>query len=334
MIRDAERRSYRKSEIRGCVDLGSSNFRLLVVEGVFPASVREEAGALEIRSAREAKRYVGWGDDLAGSGSVTSEKERLAAGAIRELLAAANGWGCPRPALVATNTLRESRNADAVRGRIERATGTAIRVLSEREEAELGYVGSSFFRPRAERVILVDAGGTSTEVSWGTGTTMAGCACLPLGTHRVRRLLARGTGARVVSALLSRSIVPRVPRLGAPASGVYPLPGAARDSTMLLTGGTAVSLAVLHRRVGGSPDGFEEMHAIPREDLELLERRVEGLCRAGRARTLPFDPERVALFPAGLVLIDAVVRSLGIDRFVVTARDGRWGSVLTGGASE
>jgi exopolyphosphatase/guanosine-5'-triphosphate,3'-diphosphate pyrophosphatase len=334
MIRDGERRSYRKSGIRGCVDLGSSNFRLLVVEGDFPGSTREEAGALEIHSAREAKRYVGWGDDLAGSGSISSEKERLAAGAIRDLLAAAHGWGCPRPALVATNTLRESRNADAVRTRLERATGAPIRVLSEREEAELGYVGASFFRPRAERVILVDAGGTSTEVSWGTGTSMAGCACIPLGTHRVRRLLARGTGARVVSALLSRSIGPSVPRLGALAGGVYPLPGAARGPTMLLTGGTAVSLAVLHRRVRESRDGFEEMHAILREDFELLERRVAGLCRAGRARTLPFEPDRIALFPAGLVLIDAVVRSLGIVRFIVTARDGRWGSVLTGGASE
>jgi exopolyphosphatase/guanosine-5'-triphosphate,3'-diphosphate pyrophosphatase len=316
------------------VDLGSSNFRLLVVEGDFPGSTREEAGALEIHSAREAKRYVGWGDDLAGSGSISSEKERLAAGAIRDLLAAAHGWGCPRPALVATNTLRESRNADAVRTRLERATGAPIRVLSEREEAELGYVGASFFRPRAERVILVDAGGTSTEVSWGTGTSMAGCACIPLGTHRVRRLLARGTGARVVSALLSRSIGPSVPRLGALAGGVYPLPGTARGPTMLLTGGTAVSLAVLHRRVRESRDGFEEMHAILREDFELLERRVAGLCRAGRARTLPFEPDRIALFPAGLVLIDAVVRSLGIVRFIVTARDGRWGSVLTGGASE
>jgi exopolyphosphatase/guanosine-5'-triphosphate,3'-diphosphate pyrophosphatase len=333
MIRDTERRSYRKNEIRGCVDLGSSNFRLLVIDGVFPDSAAEEARTLEIRSVREAKRYVGWGDDLAGSGCVAREKADLAGRAIRDLAAAAAGWGCPRPTLVATNTLRESINAREVGARLEGALGATITVLSQREEAELGYIGASFFRPRDESVLLVDAGGTSTEISWGTGTSMAGCECFPLGTHRVRRLLGRGSSARRVSALLAGS-------LEAAASGrvredgVYPLPGFPRNSTMLMTGGTAVSLAMLHRRMRESADGFEEGRSITREDLAFTGRRLAGLCRAGRQRSLPFDPDRIGLFPAGLVLIGALVRSLGIEAFLVTARDLRWGVVLTGGASK
>ena len=334
MIRDTERRAYRKNEIRGCVDLGSSNFRLLVLEGVFPDSTGEEADALEIRAMREAKRYVGWGDDLAGSGIVSPAKANLAERAIRDLVAAAEGWGCPRPSLVATNTLRESANARTLRSRLEGTLGASITVLSQREEAELGYIGASFFLPRDASVLLVDAGGTSTEVSWGTGTSMAGCACVPLGTHRVRRILDRGSRARAVSALLARSIEVSVARGGAREGGVYPLPAFPRNSTMLVTGGTAVSLAVLHRRMRESAGGFEEMRAITREDLAFMERRLAGLYRAGRRRSLPFEPERAVLFPAGLVLIDALVRGIGIETFTVTARDLRWGSVLTGGASK
>jgi exopolyphosphatase / guanosine-5'-triphosphate,3'-diphosphate pyrophosphatase len=334
MIRDRERRSYRKSEIRGCVDLGSSNFRLLVLDGVFPDSALEEAHALEIRAFREAKRYVGWGDDLAGSGSVSPEKADLAGRAIRDLAAAAEEWGCPRPLFVATNTLRESINARAVRSRLEGAAGVSIRVLSQREEAELGYIGASFFRARDESVLLIDAGGTSTEVSWGTGTSMAGCACLPLGTHRVRRLLDRGSRARRVSALLSGSIEESIAGGRAREGGVYHLPGFPRDPTILVTGGTAVSLAMLHRRMRESASGFEEMRAITREDLSFMARRLAGLYRAGRRRSLPLDPERVGLLPAGLALIEALVRSFGIEAFRVTARDLRWGIVLTGGASE
>ena len=294
----------------------------------------EEAHTLEIRSVREAKRYVGWGDDLARSGSVSPEKADLAGRAIRDPLAAAEGWGCPRPFLVATNTLRESINALALRCRLEGAAGASIRVLSQREEAELGYIGASFFRARDESVLLIDAGGTSTEISWGRGTSMAGCVCFPLGTHRVRRLLDRGSCARRVSALLAASIESLIARGCARESGVYPLPGFPRNSTMLMTGGTAVSLAMLHRRMCESASGFEEMRAITREDLALMVRRLAGLCRAGRQRSLPFDPERVGLFPAGLILIDALVRSFGIGTFMVTARDLRWGSVLTGGASK
>jgi exopolyphosphatase/guanosine-5'-triphosphate,3'-diphosphate pyrophosphatase len=277
---------------------------------------------------------VGWGDDLAGSGSVSPEKADLAGRAIRDLLAAAEGWGCPRPALVATNTLRESINARALRSRLEGALGASITVLSQREEAELGYIGASFFRARDESVLLIDAGGTSTEISWGTGTSMAGCACLSLGTHRVRRLLERGSCARRVSALLAGSIEASVARGCAREGGVYPLPGFPRNSTMLMTGGTAVSLAVLHRRMRESASGFEEMRAIRREDLAFMARRLAGLYRAGRQRSLPLDPERVGLFPAGLALIEALVGSFGIETFRVTARDLRWGVVLTGGASK
>jgi exopolyphosphatase / guanosine-5'-triphosphate,3'-diphosphate pyrophosphatase len=333
MIRDRERRSYRKNEIRGRVDLGSSNFRLLVVDGVFPESVNEEADALEIRSVREARRYVGWGDDLAESGSVSPEKAELAERAIRELAAAAEGWGCPGPLFVATNTLRESVNARPVRERLEKAIGASIRVLSQREEAELGYVGASFFRPRGESILLVDAGGTSTEVSWGTGTSMAGCVCFPLGTHRVRRLLDRGSPPRRVSAILAESMGNAIERGCAREDGVYPLPGFPRNPTMLLTGGTGVSLAMLHRSMRESASGFEEMRAIASADLALAARRLAGLRRAGRQRRLPFDPERIGLLPAGLVLIEALLGRFGAGTFLVTARDLRWGSVLTGGAS-
>ncbi len=317
------------------MDLGSSNFRLLVLDGVFPDSACAEARALEIRSVREAKRYVGWGDDLAESGSVSQEKADRAAHAIRDLVAAAEAWGCPRPFFVATNTLRESINARAVKSRLEDTVGVTIRVLSQREEAELGYIGASFFRARDESVLLIDAGGTSTEASWGTGTSMAGFACFSIGTHRVRRLLARGSRARRVSALLAASIEALPPRDGAPAEGgVYRLPGFPRDPTMLLTGGTAVSLAVLHRSMRGSAGDFEEMRPIAREELAFMARRLAGLYRAGRQRSLPLDPERIGLLPAGLALIEALVRSFGIEAFRVTARDLRWGVVLTGGASE
>lgn len=316
------------------MDLGSSNFRLLVLDGIFPDSAGDEARALEIRSVRETKRYVGWGDDLAESGIISPDKADLAGRAIRDLLAVAEGWGCPQPTLVATNTLREATNAQEIKTRFEGSLGASIRVLSQREEAELGYVGASFFRARDESVLLIDAGGTSTEVSWGRGTSMAGCSCLSLGTHRVRRLLDRGSRARSVSTLLAGSIEASVARGRVRGGGVYSLPGFRRDPTMLMTGGTAVSIAVLQRSMRESASGFEEARPIARADLAFMAQRLAGLYRAGRQRSLPLDRERVALLPAGLVLIDALVRSFGIETFMVTARDLRWGSVLTGGALE
>jgi exopolyphosphatase/guanosine-5'-triphosphate,3'-diphosphate pyrophosphatase len=332
MIRERARAAYTKEEIRGCIDLGSSNFRLLVVDGTFPALDREARDVFELRSLGEMKRYVGWGDDLARTGNVSPGMAARAAHALGELVAAARAWGCAHPLVVATNTLRESSNAGEVGPALEEACGVAIRVLSQREEAEFGYVGASFFFARDEALCLVDAGGTSTEISWGRGTSMEGYAGLPLGTHRVRLLLA-GRGARRVSELLGERLGETGVFGSTRGTGVYPLPGFFRDSTMLMTGGTAVSLAVFHRYMRGCAPPFEELQQLTREDVALARRRLTGIRGAGRERRVPLDEGRMSLFPAGLVLIDALLAAARIEAFRVTARDLRWGIVLTGGES-
>jgi exopolyphosphatase/pppGpp-phosphohydrolase len=324
MIRESAQPSHTKKEIRGCIDLGSSNFRLLVVEGDFPSPDRVDA-PFELRSFAEAKCYVGWGDDLARTLSISPEMEALALRALGELMAAARDLRCTQPQLVATNTLREASNAEAIRSALERGLGVSIRVLSQREEASLGYAGASFFRPRDESIGLIDAGGTSTEIAWGRGTTMDGFAGLPLGTHRVHRLLEGTFGARRASALLAEELN---------AAGVYRLPVFSRDSTMLLTGGTAVSLAVFLRYMRGYEPSFEEMSRVTRADIELVRRRVDGPWLAGRKRGVPLDRHRMRLFPAGLVLIDALLQAYRAEVLRITARDLRWGAVLTGGAFE
>ncbi len=329
MIREREQPSHTKKEIRGCIDLGSSNFRLLVVGGSFPAAVLD-VSSFELVSFNETKRYVGWGDDLARTGIISPEKAARAERALGELLAAACAWGCARPVVVATNTLRETTNASAVVSALEGALGISIRVLPQRDEAALGYTGASFFRGRGEALTLIDAGGTSTEVSWGRGTSMEGFAGIQVGTHRVRRLLAGAPGARGVSVRLAADLEEAGIRALGRRERVYPLPAFTRDSTMLMTGGTAVSLAVFLRYMDGRPPAFQEMQLITRADVALAERRFEGLRRAGRERAAPLDPDRIGLFPAGLVLIEALLESARIEAFRVTARDLRWGVVLTG----
>jgi exopolyphosphatase/guanosine-5'-triphosphate,3'-diphosphate pyrophosphatase len=322
MIRESEQPSYTKREVRGCIDLGSSNFRLLVVEGAFPPPGRG-SGSFELGSSAEEKRYVGWGDDLARAGCISPERQTRAAAALGELLGSARALACARPILVATNTLRESSNAGAVRAALERGLDVSIRVLTQREEAALTYAGASFFRGSDEAICLVDIGGTSTEIAWGRGTAMHGCAGLPLGTHRAHRLLRGAFAERRESLLLAAELEE---------AGVYRLPAFSGDPTILLTGGTAVSLAVFHRHMLGYPPSFEELHRLSSEDVALVRRRIGGLIRADRERFIPLDPHRRRLFPAGLVLIDALLRSSRVDVFRVTARDLRWGAVLTGGA--
>ena len=71
---------------------------------------------------------------------------------------------------VATQTLREARNRDEFLSRAEKVLGFPIDVVSGREEARLIYQGVAHSLPQsAERRLVVDIGGRSTELILGQG---------------------------------------------------------------------------------------------------------------------------------------------------------------------
>jgi exopolyphosphatase/guanosine-5'-triphosphate,3'-diphosphate pyrophosphatase len=329
MIRKSEHPSYTKKEIRGCIDLGSSYFRLLVVEGVFPSPDRLEPEGFELSSFKEYRCFIGWGEDLAAHGAVSQQKLLRALRSVVELIAIAREWGCERPLLVGTNTLRESRNASEVVARLEGVSHEPVRVLSPYEEAARGFTGAAFFRSRDEAVCLIDVGGTSSELSWGRGVTMNGFHGMPLGVHRVQALLRGASGTRRAANRLAHDLRGAGGMLSMLNGGVYRLPLALEKSTILVTGGTAVSLAIVLRHMRGEAPLFEELDAIRLDDVALVRRRVSGLLRAGRERMLPLDTDRSRLLPAGSILIEALLLALRIRMFRVTAKDLRWGVVLT-----
>jgi exopolyphosphatase/guanosine-5'-triphosphate,3'-diphosphate pyrophosphatase len=71
---------------------------------------------------------------------------------------------------VATQTLREARNRDAFLVKANKALGFPIDVISGREEARLIYQGvAQMLPPSAERRVVLDIGGRSTELILGQG---------------------------------------------------------------------------------------------------------------------------------------------------------------------
>ena len=142
------------------VDLGSNSFRLEIVRldhGQFERTeyLKEtirQGGALDAeRNLSTEAMQRGW-DCLARFG------ERLA------------GFGPSQVRAVATQTLREARNRDEFLVRANQILGFPIDVISGREEARLIYLGVAKMLPQsAERRLVVDIGGRSTELILGQG---------------------------------------------------------------------------------------------------------------------------------------------------------------------
>src|SRR4051812_37378359 len=149
-----------KHETLAAVDLGSNNFHLQIGRVV-------EDQIYLFDSLREPVRL--------GAG-LTREKRLDRATQLRALEALSRFGerlrGFPRGAVraVGTNALRVAKNAEQFLAEAEGVLGFPIEVVFGREEARLIYLGVAHALPlAAQRRLVIDVGGGSTEFVIGTG---------------------------------------------------------------------------------------------------------------------------------------------------------------------
>jgi exopolyphosphatase/guanosine-5'-triphosphate,3'-diphosphate pyrophosphatase len=333
----------RKSDIRGCIDMGSSYFRLLVAE--YGPSGKEALPGARGSSGRgrgtaasragldgtgiflEDKVYVGWGAALSRDGLLLSGEMERAERALNFLVSRASEVGCRAPTIIGTNTLRHARNSDEALGRLTAVVPLPVTVLSQRGEAALGFLGASTVVEADAPALQIDIGGTSTEIAWGRAGVMSDCVGLPWGTHAARAVMPRSGPHRALAALHGMMMTGPA---RSPASILYRLPGLQRADTILCTGGTAVSLAVILNYTRRLRPLFRERETVSKGELELITRRLWGFFERGREHRLPLERERVSLLLPGMILLTLLVREMGVPAFSVTSRDIRWGGIIAG----
>ncbi|MCW2958124.1 MAG: Ppx/GppA phosphatase [Solirubrobacterales bacterium] len=288
-----------------CIDIGSNTTRLLVAD--LEDGRMTEVGALRAFTALGAGRAPG--DPL--------QADCIAAvvTAVGRQLALARRLGATTVDVVATSAVRSAPNGDAVVTAVSEAHGVTLRVLTGEQEAAYAFAGATAtvdgVAPDAP-VAVVDVGGGSTELVLGTlrdGPSWS--VSVPIGSGRLPPC---GDPPRPEDLRRLRVLVDE-------AFADVRSPSAV--GLALAVGGSATSVV---RLVGGllSPDA--------------LDRALEVLC-GGSVREVAaahlMDERRVALLPAGLVLLRAASTTLDVPLHVAGGglREGllRLGSPDSGG---
>lgn len=142
------------------VDLGSNSFRLEIG--------RYEHG--QIQRVEYLKETVRQGNGLDEARNLTPEAMERGWACLARFNERIAGFHAQYVRAVATQTLREARNRDVFLARGQQILGFPIDVVSGREEARLIYQGVAHLLPQsAERRLVVDIGGRSTELILGRG---------------------------------------------------------------------------------------------------------------------------------------------------------------------
>jgi len=344
----------------GCIDLGSSYFRLLVVRelsgeeekpfngkrgektgrlNVIPYSIEGEPSSYRTEVfgktvvATESRRFVGWGRFLGRGIRVDRASLEIACTRLRELLTLSGEAGCPEPVLIGTNLFREAENSAELKIALEEYTGLEVNVLSQKGEASLGFRGAMTVIGDTEKGVTVDLGGTSTEIAYGLKGVFEDFISIPFGAQRVAEA--------VKNPFFNRAIYRRfvINGMGALMEFIGDEPfflkliGMVKDSSchLVLTGGTAVSLSVVYEFVRRGQLGIPELVSMDIDEFELIKRRVLDTFALKREHRLPLESSRVPLFLPGLTLLESILKTMGRTGFFITPRDLRWGVVVSKG---
>jgi exopolyphosphatase / guanosine-5'-triphosphate,3'-diphosphate pyrophosphatase len=276
-VRDAS-----TGERLGCLDIGSNTTRLLVAD-------RDGRHLTWIHQERVFTRI---GEELLVGDRLGQGKIEEVVGVVAAQLATARELGAVTVRGVATAAIRNAANGDDLIRAIQAATGVAVEVLSDREEARLAFIGvaGTLEDPPAGSLGVVDVGGGSSELVVGTAPDQVGWwASLAVGSA-----ILSGTGSDPEPPSPSRLSEARA-RIAAEL-GQLRVP---RPDVAVAAGGSATSLG---RLVGPVLDASSLRRAL------VL---ITGAPAAEVGQRFGIDPQRVRLLPAGLLILEAVAGLFG-----------------------
>ena len=145
----------------GIIDLGSNTIRLCIYEVCCAA--HEPLRKKDIDTLLNYKVMAGLASHVE-EGAMTEEGVKRAIKTINAHLRRASHFNCDRIDIFATAVLRNCSNSHKATAAIEEGIGQRICILSNEEEAHLGYLGAKLDQD-LEAGTMVDIGGGSTELT-------------------------------------------------------------------------------------------------------------------------------------------------------------------------
>lgn len=264
------------------VDIGSNSVRLKIAR-------LARRGFVTVEEDREVTRL---GETVFRTGLLEPQAMSATIKALQRFHRAVQRHGAAAVRVVATSAMREAKNAKAFGDWLRSATGWKIEVITGLEEGRLIHLGvMAGTRLTARRVLLIDLGGGSCELTFSVGGQIQEMASLPLGAVRLtEEFLEHDPPKPKELQRLRAYVAEEVARIERRVL-------ARRVQATIATGGTAATLANLasKRRGGDYPPASHASAAA----LRRIAEDVAGYDVEERRGIAGIGPRRAEIIVAG-----------------------------------
>jgi exopolyphosphatase/guanosine-5'-triphosphate,3'-diphosphate pyrophosphatase len=281
------------------LDVGSNTVHLLVVDahrGGHPTPMSSTKATLRLAEATDS------------SGKITRRGADKLVSTIGEFATIAASSGCAELMAFATSAVRDASNSEDVLARVRTEAGVQLQVLEGEDESRLTFLAvRRWFGWSAGRIINLDIGGGSLEMSSGLDEEPEVALSLPLGAGRLtREWLPEDPPGRRRVAMLRDWLDTELAGAAATVLDAGPPDLAVASSK------TFRSLA---RLTGAAPSaaGPRVRRTLTAAGLRQLISFISRMTTADRAELEGVSAERAPQIVAGALVAEASMRALSIE---------------------
>jgi exopolyphosphatase/guanosine-5'-triphosphate,3'-diphosphate pyrophosphatase len=304
---------------RAVIDVGTNSVKLLV------ADVRDGVVEPVLEDSEQTRLGAGFYETHLLQSAAIAETGR----AVATYAARAKELGAVSTRVIATSAARDAKNPGDLISAIEKTSGLKVEIISGEQEADWAFQGvATDPQLAAQPLLLMDAGGGSTEFVVGQGEQKYFARSFPLGTVRLLEkmqpsdpptLQQRAACRQWVKEFLTRQVAPELSRVlkRAPAQ-------------LVGTGGTATILGRMEAQLDNFDRDRIEAVRLTRTRMREWTDRLWSLPLIERRKTVGLPPKRADVILMGLMIYEGTMEVFGLDVLRITTRGLRFAVVLNG----
>lgn len=294
----------------GAIDIGTNSMRLLVADVQDKKLVSREK---YINTTR-----IGQGVDE--NGYITDEAMERNITALYEFSQMCKEKGCEKVRCMGTSALRDAVNRDVFIEKAREKSGIKVEVIAGEKEAELGFRGVLMGASAEGNLLILDIGGGSTEFIFGNNDGIIKSVSIDIGALRLTEKF-RGfeKDAELYSEMISF--------IKEKTNDIIEYLRECEVSTVCGIGGTITSMSAINQKL--EVYSMEKVHqsVITAEDADNISEMLRHSTEEDRKSMKGLQPKRADIITAGAVILDTIIKSLDIDRVVVSEYDNLEGLV-------
>lgn len=302
------------------IDIGSNSCRLKIAK----------VAAHELKTLAEEREVTRLGSSVFDTGLISPEAMAATLRALKRFQRVVQAHGVDRIRVVATSAMRDARNSAAFQAWVKAETGWNMEIISGLEEGRLIHLGVTGGEPGAGgRVLLIDLGGGSCELTLSEHKRIKETVSLPLGAVRLtEQFLATDPPPpdglarmhRVIARELRRAhrrIQPgRVSLVIATSGTAAALSEACAPGVKIGKGNSKSTIKVLRRARADRRRGSTDLDGVvPAKSVRKLAVKLAKMSLPEREAIPGIGPRRAEIIVAGAQVYAAVLESFELSGF-------------------